>query len=169
MSQSEPTRPNMRQLAPQLSHLDPKIIPTGSPRTLKNQQKPVGFLCFSFPYFFFHLDFLGTLWVPTWSILDAFGGPLGSLGCPVGSSRVFSGLSWAPLGVILGHLGPILGHVGLTLGPSWLLLAPSCSSEAPLVLICFQFWCSRVAFCTFWDPFGTLLGQFWANVGIVFR
>ena len=134
MSQSEPTCPNMRQLAPQLSHLDPKILPTGSPRTLKNQQKPMVFGCFSFPYFFFHLHFWGTLWVPTWSILYAFGGPLGSLECPVSSSRVFLGLSWAPLGVILGHLGTIWGHVGLTLGSSWLLLPQheaTCTSTEP--------------------------------------
>ena len=94
---------NMGQLAPQLSHLDPKMNPTGSLRTLKNQQKPMVFQCFSFSYFFAHLDPLGTLWIPSWSILDAFGTLLGASWGPPGSSlgplELPLGSSWAILGL----------------------------------------------------------------------
>ena len=160
----------MRPLAPQLSHLDPNMTPTGSPRTSKNQQKQIVFLMF---FIVVHLGPLGTLWTSSWSILDAFGVPLVPLGCFLGSPRELLGSPWAPLGLILGHLGPILTHLGLTLGSSWPLLAPSCSSMAPLVLIYLQFGCPRVPFgsllAPFWtllDHFGTIWGSSWDHFGI---
>ena len=129
----------MRPLAPQLSHFEPNMTPTGTPELQKSNKNNGFSACFIFllvcsSYLF------GLPWAPLGLILGHLGPILTHLGLILGSSWPLlapSCSSMAPLVPICLQFGCSRVPFGSLLAPFWILL----------------------------DQLGVILGSFWHQVG----